>query len=88
MSRPLLASLAQDAARGSFVSRTALDGVERVTAYEAVPGYPMLLLVGLATEDSRTAWHCETGLVAAGLLLVQALLAWGSVVIYRRARPD
>lgn len=84
VSESLLAALAQDPMRGSVISRTALDGVERVTAYEAVPDLPMLLLVGLATEDFYAGWRREVGLLAGGLLLLQALLAGLSVVAYRR----
>jgi len=44
----------------------------------------MLLLVGLATEDFYAGWRREVGLLAGGLLLLQALLAGLSVVAYRR----
>lgn len=83
VSDALRAALASDAARGSFVARTVLDGVERVTAYEAVPGYPLLMLVGLGTEDVYAAWHRDVGLLAAGLLGLQALLGVLSVRAWR-----
>ncbi|MGM9481452.1 diguanylate cyclase domain-containing protein [Roseateles sp. NT4] len=83
VSDQLHAALAQDRGRGSFVTRTALDGVERVTAYEAVPDYPLLLLVGLATEDFFAGWRREVTGLAALLLLLELLLLAFSVVIYR-----
>jgi hypothetical protein len=86
VSAPLLAALAASPASGSFVSRTALDDVERVTAYESVPGYAMVLLVGLSTEAFQAAWRREVGLLAVAALLLQALLAAASVAVYRRKR--
>lgn len=83
VSDQLRAALALDPKRGSFVTRTVLDGIERVTAYEAVPDYPMLLLVGLATDDFFTAWRREVMVLAALLLLLEALLLAFSVFIYR-----
>jgi diguanylate cyclase (GGDEF)-like protein/PAS domain S-box-containing protein len=83
VSEQLRAALALNATQGSFVTRTVLDGVERVTAYEVVPDYPMLLLVGLATEDFYAAWRREVGVLAALLLLLEALLVAFSVFIYR-----
>ncbi|MDR7270143.1 diguanylate cyclase (GGDEF)-like protein/PAS domain S-box-containing protein [Pelomonas saccharophila] len=83
VSDQLRAALAHDPKRGSFVTRTVLDGIERVTAYEAVPDYPMLLLVGLATDDFYTAWRREVAVLAALMLLLEALLVAFSVFIYR-----
>ncbi|MBW8843610.1 MAG: diguanylate cyclase [Burkholderiales bacterium] len=83
VSEQLRAALAADPLRGSFVTRTVLDNVERVTAYEAVPGYPMLLLVGLGTEDFYAPWRRQIGVLIALLLLLEALLVAFSVFIYR-----
>ena len=83
VSEQLRAALVADTMRGSFVTRTALDNVERVTAYEAVPGYPMILLVGLGTEDFYAPWRRQIAVLAALLLLLEALLVGFSVFIYR-----
>ena len=45
--------------RGTFVSRTAVDGIERTNAYLRVEGYPLLLLVGLATGDFYAPWRTQ-----------------------------
>ncbi|WP_457442447.1 diguanylate cyclase domain-containing protein [Roseateles sp. P5_E4] len=83
VSEQLRAALAANPRQGSFVTRTALDGVERATAYETVPDYPMLMLAGLATEDFYAGWRREVGVLAALLLLLEALLVAFSVFIYR-----
>jgi diguanylate cyclase (GGDEF)-like protein/PAS domain S-box-containing protein len=83
VSEQLRAALATNPKQGSFVTRTALDGVERATAYEAVPDYPMLMLAGLATEDFYAGWRREVGVLAALLLLLEAVLVAFSVFIYR-----
>ncbi|MBI3347537.1 MAG: diguanylate cyclase [Burkholderiales bacterium] len=83
VSEQLRVALTENPARGSFVTHTAMDGVERITAYEAVPGYPMLLLVGLSTEDFYAAWRQQIAVLAGLLLLLEALLVGFSVFVYR-----
>ena len=68
---------------GTFVARTALDGVERVNAYRRAGKHPLLVLVGLATDDFLDAWHIETLQVAALASLVMLTLAASSGLLYR-----
>lgn len=79
----LRAALASRPDRGSFVARNAVDGVQRVTAYEAVPGYPLLMLAGLSTREYFAPWTHQAW-VFGGLALGQCLLiltaAWA---VYR-----
>lgn len=82
-SAELRAALAARPDRGSFVARNALDGVERVTAYEAVPGYPLLVLAGLSTQEYFSPWAHQAW-VFGGLALGQCGLILGAAwVIYR-----
>ncbi|MGQ3055280.1 MAG: diguanylate cyclase domain-containing protein [Roseateles sp.] len=83
VSEGLVAALAASPARGSYVARTALDGVERVTAYTEVPGYPLLMLVGLGTEDFFAPWQRQVVGMGSLLLLLAIVLIGASVALYR-----
>lgn len=73
------AALSARPERGSFIARNALDGIERVTAYEAVPGYPLLVLAGLSTSEFFGAWRHQAavfGLLALGQCALVVTAAW------------
>ncbi|MGY4829112.1 diguanylate cyclase domain-containing protein [Sphaerotilaceae bacterium SBD11-9] len=75
VSPELKAALAGDPVKGFYVSRTAIDGLERGNAYHQVDGYPLHVIVGLSTEDFYRPWKREvitvTGL--AGLLAAMVI---------------
>lgn len=67
---------------GSYITPTALDGVERVTAYRRLPGYPLTVLAGLSTDHYLAPWR-STALrhwFFTGLTLL--LVAAGSAMLY------
>jgi diguanylate cyclase (GGDEF)-like protein/PAS domain S-box-containing protein len=84
VSAELKAALATNPDEGAFTARTALDGVERISAYQHVPGYPLLMLVGLAAEDYLAPWRLEALQLGALTLLLAAVVVSMSLVIYRR----
>ena len=84
VSSELKAALAANPQRGFFVSRTALDGIERVSAYERVPGFPLLVLVGVGTDEFFAPWRIQA-LEIASLTALLALMVVGlSVLFYKR----
>jgi hypothetical protein len=44
---------------GAYVARTAIDGVEPANAYRRAGTYPLLLVVGLGTDDYLAPWQAE-----------------------------
>ncbi|WP_431257587.1 diguanylate cyclase domain-containing protein [Roseateles chitinivorans] len=83
VSQALRDSIARDPARGWYVTPTALDQVERVTAYRRVPGYPFTVYAGLSTSEYLAAWYRQALelwlLVAVMIALVGAI----SALLYR-----
>lgn len=69
--------------QGSFRTRTALDGIERVTAYKKLPGYPMLLAVGLATEDFLVPWWSQLWTIGSLALMLEVLVLAFSYIVFR-----
>jgi diguanylate cyclase (GGDEF)-like protein len=73
----------QSREEGWYITPTLIDGVERITAYHRLPGYPLTVFTGLGTEAYMAMWRASAwrawGL--AGLCI--ALIALGSVALYR-----
>ncbi|MDD5248942.1 MAG: response regulator [Rhodocyclaceae bacterium] len=71
---------------GDFIAVTALDGIERSSAYRRLQRYPFYVLVGVATDDYLGGWK-SSNLMLSGLaglaILVTALAA---ALAYRNAR--
>jgi diguanylate cyclase (GGDEF)-like protein/PAS domain S-box-containing protein len=86
-SAELRAAVAARPERGHIVARNALDGIERVTAYEAVPGYPLLMLAGLSTREYFAPWAHQAW-VFGGLALGECglILAAAWVIYQAQAR--
>jgi len=65
------AALRADASHGTYVSRTALDGIDRINAFRRVDGWPLVVIAGLETQRFFEPWHTQ---VRQSSLL--ALVAW------------
>jgi diguanylate cyclase (GGDEF)-like protein/PAS domain S-box-containing protein len=76
-------AVAADPTQGSFRTPTLLDGIERVTAYKQLPGFPMLLAVGLATDDFLQPWWRQLWVIGSMALLLEALVVAFSLVIFQ-----
>lgn len=72
---------------GVVQARSAVDGLTRVSAYQRLPGYPIVAVVGDATEDSLVGWR-NTLYWTAGFLVMfgaaSALLHRAVTLSHRR----
>jgi diguanylate cyclase (GGDEF)-like protein/PAS domain S-box-containing protein len=62
VSEDLKHALARAPLRGGYVAATALDGIERANSYRRLERYPLLIIVGLATDDYLERWWSELAL--------------------------
>lgn len=83
VSNELERALTHNARAGFYVSATALDGIERMSAYRAVDEYPFIILVGLSTADYFEAWRQEASRIGVLLLLSFATLFGASYLVLR-----
>ena len=81
-------ALDSNAERGTFKSRAVVDGIERINAFQRVPGYPLVLLVGLATDEFYVPWRKEAVEMGALALALEVGLVWLSAWIYRQQRQQ
>lgn len=76
-------AISRNSEEGWYITPTLIDGVERITAYHRLPGYPLTVFTGLGTEAYMAMWRASAwrawGLT--GLCIV--LIALGSVALYR-----
>ena len=74
----LLAAFAQTKS-GFFTRKGKLDGIERIYAYRAVKGYPLLVNVGLAADEVFAAYNRDRG---ADIAIAAVLTLWLLAVTY------
>ncbi|WP_377154595.1 diguanylate cyclase domain-containing protein [Roseateles sp. UC29_93] len=83
VSKALRENMQRDASHGWYVTPTALDKVERITAYHRVPGYPFTIYAGLSTEEYLGAWYRQAAELSGLVALMIALVGGVSVLLYR-----
>lgn len=84
VSAELKNALAINPKEGFFITRTALDGVERASAYQRVPGYSLLLLAGLGTDDFYAPWRRQLRELVTLAALLELLVLGLSAFLYQR----
>ena len=84
VSSELKSALAANPQKGYFEARTAADGVHRISAYQRVPGYPLLLLVGMATDEFLMPWWREAIRAVVLSILLSSMLMGLSLLLYRK----
>ena len=71
---------------GSYKARAGADNIERTFSFRPVRDYPLITLVGLATEDYLSGWWrdlVKLTLLAAVFSLFTLLAGWATVRIWR-----
>jgi GGDEF domain-containing protein len=76
-------AIARDREEGWYITPTLLDGVERITAYQRLQGYPLTVFTGLGTEAYMAMWRASAWRAWALTGLCILLIALGSVALYR-----
>lgn len=88
VSEQMHAAVAEDSNHGSYTTRAPQDGVERVNAYRRVPGFGLLVVTGLATEEYASWWNGQAARAWGFTLLVVLMVVGGSVYVYRQHQRE
>jgi len=88
VSDALRANLQRNPDRGWYVTATALDRVERITAYRRVQGYPFTMYAGLSTGEYLGAWYRQCAELAGLVVLMVGLVGGVSVQLYRGQKRE
>lgn len=84
VSSALREGVGQSPLTGWFRSKTAIDQVERVTAYQKVEDFPLTLYAGLSTEEFLGDWRREFYVQTALVVLLLAGMWSGSAYLYKQ----
>jgi len=88
VSPDLLEALKQHPDAGVMVTRTALDQVERISAYHQVDGWPLIVLAGLGSERFFAPWLEQSRRIALLAAVAWLLFAGASVAVFRVSRKQ
>jgi len=70
---------------GTYRARSSIDGIERIFSFRRVDRYPMVVNVGLATQDVFAEYERKRQIyVATGLMLSGAAVAVGMIMVRQR----
>lgn len=69
---------------GTYIAKSALDGIQRQFAFRQVGNFPFVVFAGIAEDDYLAEWHGHFWLYGMTALLFIALM-FGSVMLQRRA---
>lgn len=83
VSEELRATTNENPVGGAFVSKVALDRVERTTAYRAVDGRPFVVYAGLSNARFLKGWWQQAWTVSSLAALSWLLVALGSLAALR-----
>jgi diguanylate cyclase (GGDEF)-like protein/PAS domain S-box-containing protein len=74
--------LKDDPSNLTYVAPSPVDGIERTFAYAKVAHYPLYVVVGLATQDTRDAWQQDAvRMVAVVLLFSLSTVLFGWMIL-------
>jgi len=88
LSEHALRSLAQNRERGVYITPTAIDRVERITAFRKVPGYSMTLFTGMSSNYFLAGWRTQVVQQSLLAALVALAVAAASALIHRIHRRE
>jgi diguanylate cyclase (GGDEF)-like protein len=71
---------------GSFVSRSSIDGVERLFTFDRVEGTKLILASGLATETLYANWKRQSFLIGGLAFVISAALVIAALRLTRESR--
>ena len=83
MTDSTLLRLVRERPSGSFLTRGRLDGVARISSYRKVPGYPLVVTVGLSRNEVFATASANRMVALAGATILSVLLTAFTIVILR-----
>jgi signal transduction histidine kinase len=86
---PLFSKELRPASIGEQRVTTITDGVDRIFAYRALPGLPLVVTIGIAVDDALADWYGRMHLyIGIWLLCAAMLIAFTAVMARQAARED
>lgn len=74
------------AEQGSYIGTAALDGAKRLYSFKHIGKYPLIVVVGLATEDIYAEWKRRAWAIGSAVALLDFLIVVVSVMFAKQFR--
>lgn len=71
---------------GSFVSRSSIDGIERLLTFDRVAGTKLIVTAGLATEPLYASWRRQSILIGGLAIVISLALIVAALLLARETR--
>jgi signal transduction histidine kinase len=68
---------------GTYEAYAGADNVQRIFSYQAVGSYPLITLVGLATDDTLVEWRHEVGELGLQVAAFVLLTSLGAFIVFK-----
>ncbi len=78
--------LRKNSPAGNLITNGAIDGAERLFSYRRIGDYPLIVSVGLATEDIYAEWRARARWIGGIVLLLDAVLIGMSIQFAKQLR--
>lgn len=88
VSKEMLRHLEIDPDQGWYITPSATDNVERVTAYSRIRDYPLLMFTGLATQEFLASWRREVWQQVVLVCFIVLVTAGFSSYLFLRQRRE
>ncbi|GLC91091.1 GGDEF domain-containing protein [Cupriavidus sp. TA19] len=72
--------------RGSYIGTAALDGEQRLYSFKHIGKYPLIVVVGLATEDIYAEWRRRAWAIGSAVTALDILIVVMSVLFAKQFR--
>ncbi|MFK2891569.1 bifunctional diguanylate cyclase/phosphodiesterase [Dyella flagellata] len=74
------------AEQGNYVDIAVLDHIERLYSFKRIGNYPLVVVVGFATEDIYAGWHRRAVAIGTVTVVIDVLSIWLSMMFARLLR--
>lgn len=72
--------------QGSYIGTAALDGAKRLYSFKRIGKYPLIVVVGLATEDIYAEWNRRAWAIGSAVAVLDFLIVLMSVLFAKQFR--
>lgn len=84
----LLARMAAGVTQGEVVGRSTIDGIERLSSFRQVSGFPLYVAASISRADVMAGWYRQIGMLGAFVLPLTACLAYVALLALRAAERE
>jgi PAS domain S-box-containing protein len=71
---------------GTFMTTSAVDGLDRIVGYRAVPGLSLVMVVSSSRDDALAGWYRHISTFGPLIAIQIAIVLFGAILLWRRTQ--